>query len=193
MSSMSVLWHKCAVQGAFLGDISEGRCYLKWNSNANIPPRGTSIWGMDKCLSCWSRSVWQDPGAALQGWTQCPQPVAHAVAAPPRGQSAPLCGLGELSGSGTACASRNNLTILQLWGLCLRRGSHTINTKRKPSVCRAHSPGHSCNDSRGQKNYCLWAGWKDLIQKVPYLSGHSSPFWLKVAPSQWLEDKEVFC
>lgn len=54
-------------------------------------------------------------------------------------------------------------------------------------------PGHSCNDRTWLENYCLWAGCKDLIQKVPHLSGHSSPFWLKVAPSQWLEDKEVFC
>lgn len=119
-----------------LGNISEAQCYLKWNANANVPLRGISTWGMLTCLSCWN-SPGTGPCCSSKGG-QCPQPVAHGVAAAPCRQPAPLCGLGELSDSHPAYASRENLTTLQLWGLCLRRGSHTrTNTKGKPSVCRA--------------------------------------------------------
>lgn len=96
----------------------------------------------------WARTRVCPAEIAQHNWTllqlcrggQCPQPVAHGVAAAPHGLPAPLCGLGELSGSSTVPTSRDNLTIPQLWGLYFRRQSHTRTNTNGNQVLAELSP-----------------------------------------------------
>lgn len=105
------------------------------------------------------------------GWHTCPLTALLCVAVPTHRQPAPLCGACVLFISSTPSVNKDNFRSLCLWGLCFRkRESHTYKYKWETECLQGwalnHSPGNGCNDSTWlKKNYSLWTGCRDSIQK----------------------------
>lgn len=133
------------------------------------------------------------------GWHTCPLMAVLCVAVPMHGQPAPLRGARVLSSPALPLSIRTILQACVSEDCASGRESHTnTNTNGKPSVCRAE-PWITVQETvvmtvhGWRRTTAFELAARTLYKRVPYISGHCSCSWLKLALSQWLEDKEVFC